>query len=142
MTIEGGCHCGNIRYSLLWPADGHPPTRLRCQCDFCQRHGASWTSHPDARLQVRTTDPALVIEYRFGHGTACFKACRTCGVLCYATSEQTGEALAVVRTCTFETLEPSALAEVETDFDGEAGDERLGRRARNWMPVVQEPVRA
>ena len=79
-SIHGRCHCGNLRFTLHWPFDTAPILRA-CGCDYCARHGALWTSHPDARVSLTIADPAAVLPYRFGTAAADFLVCRRCFIL-------------------------------------------------------------
>jgi hypothetical protein len=133
--IQGQCHCGNIRYALLWPA-ASPVIARACGCSFCRKHGGSWTSHPDAKLAVDIEAADLVSKYRFGTGTAEFFVCAGCGVVPLVTSTIDGRIYAVVNVNAFGTLDPAALERRPAHFDGEAVDARLDRRTRNWIADV------
>lgn len=74
--------------------------------------------------------------YRFGHETASFHVCSVCGIVAVATCRIDDELYAVVNVNTFEDVGPDELDRGSTDFEGEAGDERLARRRRNWTPTV------
>ena len=134
--IHGSCHCGNIRYVFHWPgAGGSIPVRS-CGCSFCVKHQGAWTSHPDGRVQLSFDDSTLVHRYRFGTETADFHICAKCGVAPIATSEIDGSAYAVVNVNCFDDVERAELDASVSDFEGEAADERLSRRQRNWSPLV------
>ena len=137
LMIEGGCHCGNIRFFLAWPASATTLPARRCGCTFCTKHGGRWTSHRDAELRATIRDERDVSAYRFGTETADFHLCRLCGVPCFVTSDIDGNRYAVVNVNTFDAIDPSlSLDESSTDFDGEQADSRLERRKRNWIPRV------
>jgi hypothetical protein len=134
MRIHGACHCGNIVFDLAWPR-GVAVTPRECACAFCQKHGAAWTGHPDAAIDVRVGDDASVSRYRFGTRTADFHVCTQCGAVAVCTSLVDGKTYAVVNVRLFEgevaLAEPTAV-----DFDGEGEGDRLARRARNWISRV------
>jgi hypothetical protein len=135
-TIQGACHCGNIRFELRWPeSETEIPVR-RCGCSFCQKHGGAWTSHRNADLKVDIADKSLVSKYRFGTETADFLVCSVCGVLPVALSEIDFGLYAVVNVNTFEDTGTLSFSSSKTDFDGEKVDKRLERRKRNWIPNV------
>jgi hypothetical protein len=137
MEIEGKCHCGNIRYTLVWPGDGADIPVRACGCTFCTSHGGSWTSHRDAELAARIADASLVSRYRFGTRTADFHVCARCGVVPSVTSEIDHHLYAVVNVNTFAGIDLASLARVASNFDGEGTEDRLERRKRNWIPTVQ-----
>ena len=136
MKIEGACHCRNIRYTFDWPgSDTEIPVRA-CSCAFCLKHGATYTSHAEARLEVDVGDDRAVSHYHFGHETADFFVCARCGAVPFAMSEIDGVPHAVVNVNTFEGVDPAILVRRVTDFEGETTAERLARRQRSWTPNV------
>ncbi len=135
--IQGSCHCGNIRFIFRLPAAAGPVPVRSCGCSFCRKHGGLYTSHPQGSLTVEIGDTDKVQRYRFGHRTADFHVCRTCGVVPLVTSRIDGNDYAVVSARSFDGLGPEDLAEQPTDFEGEEIDGRLARRARNWIPEVK-----
>ena len=134
-TIEGGCHCGNIRFRLQWPDEGVIPARA-CSCSFCRPRRATYTSHREARLEAMIADEDGLSRYRFGTATAEFFVCRRCGGVTFAVSEIDGRRCAVVNVFTFDDSDAMEFDVLSTDFDGETVDQRLRRRARNWIPDV------
>jgi hypothetical protein len=137
MRIEGGCHCGNIRYALDWPGEAAGIRARACGCSFCVKHGGVWTSHPGARLAAEVGDASVLTRYRFGTGTADFHVCARCGAVPYVTSAIEGRLYAVVNVNTFEGIDPAALSRSPASFDGEGVGDRLGRRKRNWIAEVR-----
>jgi hypothetical protein len=132
--IHGSCHCGNIRFTLAWPAHVMPIAVRACGCSHCLKHRAVWTSHPDARFALQIADATRATCYRFGTKTADFHVCATCGVVPIVTCEIDGARYAVVNVNTFDDCDRSQLVESSTDFEGEALGHRLARRRRNWTP--------
>ena len=134
--IRGSCHCGNIRFQLTWPLGGPEIPVRACSCSFCVRHGAAYTSHPDATLRAEIGDPRLVSRYSFATATAEFVICTRCGALPFATSRIDDRVYAVVNVNTFEDVDPECLTSAVTDFDGESVEDRLARRASKWIADV------
>lgn len=134
--IEGRCHCGNIHYELAWPADAFPITLRECSCSFCQKHGGNYTSHPKSKLVVHVKAKEKLSRYQFGHKTADFMLCGTCGVLMFAICPMDGNEYAVINANNFENLAPEDLIQSVTNFDLETIDVRLARRKENWTPDV------
>ena len=135
-TIDGSCHCKNIRFAFRWP-DSEPdiPVR-RCGCTFCQKHGGAWTSHRDSDLTIAIDSESLVSKYRFGTKTADFVICSVCGVTPLVLCEIDGTLYSVVNVNTFEDADRISFSSSVTDFDGEDTGGRLERRKRNWIPQV------
>jgi len=50
--IEGGCHCGSIRYQV----EGEAITHALCHCTDCRRHAGApmvgWTMYPATSVKV------------------------------------------------------------------------------------------
>jgi hypothetical protein len=135
--IEGGCHCGNIRLSLEWPADAPRIPARACNCTFCRKHGATWTSHPQAALVLRIADAARVERYAFGTRTADFHVCAQCGVVVASTCRIDGRDYAVVNINTFEGVDPARFDRSDSDVEGETVDARLARRRSRWIADVR-----
>lgn len=142
MRIEGGCHCGNVRYTLDWPDDASRIAARACGCGFCVKHGGVWTSSREARLEATIADRALLSTYAFGTRTARFHVCARCGVPPFVTSEIDGALYAVVNVNTFENVDRSTVDRSPADFEGEDIESRLARRQRNWIPAVRVSTRA
>jgi len=137
MPIAGRCHCGNIAYTLDWPAEVASVPARACSCAFCRKHGNVWTAHPAAALAVSVRDAARVSRYAFETKTADFHVCAICGVVPLVTSTIDGHTYAVVNVNTFENVDPAQLAHAGVSFDGETEAARLARRARNWIGDVR-----
>jgi hypothetical protein len=136
MSINGACHCGNIRFVLEWP-ESEPEIAVRkCGCTFCQKHTGAWTSHRNSLLAVEIDDRSLVSKYNFGTKTADFYVCSVCGVVPVVLSEIDERLYAVVNVNTFEGVDSLSFINSSTNFDSENTEIRLERRKRNWIPNV------
>jgi hypothetical protein len=137
MLIRGGCHCGNISFTLDWqPEPSEIPARA-CTCSFCTKHGGVWTSCPGGSLKVGVKDRSRLSRYAFGTRTAEFHICSACGIVPLVTSRIGGREYAVVSVNSFEGVDPLLLRRAPVDFEGESEEVRLSRRARNWIRDVQ-----
>ena len=136
MLICGKCHCGNISFALAWEPDPAEIRARACTCTFCAKHGAVWTSNPQATLRVVVQDPALLSKYSFGTGNASFHTCARCGIVPVVTSRIEGRLYAVVNVNAFEGIDPSLIRREPKDFGGEDSGARLARWQRNWIANV------
>lgn len=136
MLIRGKCHCGNIAFSLTWEPDPAQIPARACGCSFCTKHGGVWTSNPKGALEVTIQDPSLVSRYAFGTRTADFHICSRCGIVPLVTSTIDGRLYAVVSVNALEGIDQKMLNRAAADFEGEATEDRLARRKRNWIADV------
>jgi hypothetical protein len=113
MKIEGGCHCGAVRFEAEMPEP--PVPALDCNCLVCRMTGFIHVMVPHERFELVTGRDALA-SYRFGTGAAEHLFCRHCGVKSFYQPRSHPEAWSVNANCLDE---PVALA-IE-QFDG-----------RNW----------
>ena len=134
MKLKGGCHCGNMTYSLEWPDETGPQAARICTCSFCTKHNIRYISHPQAALELHLRDPERVNRYRFATGTAQFLICEECGVMPVIVGHQNGALQAVVNANTLEDFEMPEAAPIS--YDGESLDERLHRRKKYWIGRV------
>ena len=84
LKIEGGCHCGNIEYVF---ETSIPLERLylrECQCSFCRKQGAIYTSDPNGNIYINIKDKRNVTKYKFSTKVIEFIFCKRCGVMPYA----------------------------------------------------------
>jgi hypothetical protein len=135
--IRGSCHCGNVAFELAWPGDAASIPARRCGCTFCRKHGGVWTAHPGGALTVRIARPNEISHYAFGTETADFLVCAQCGAVPLATSRIDDRLYAVVNVNTFDAMDESRVQIVPAAFEGEAVDDRLARRQRNWIADVR-----
>jgi hypothetical protein len=137
MLIRGGCHCGNIAFTLTWDPDPERIPARACGCTFCTKHGGVWTSNPKGELRVDVADPASVSKYQFGTESARFHVCGRCGVVPVVTGDIENHRYAVVNVNTFNNVDPALLQRAPTNFDDETVEQRLARWKRNWISDVR-----
>ena len=136
MNLGGRCHCGHIHYRLNWPDDTPVIPARRCGCSYCKRFSGTWTSHPDAELEISADRQANAGRYRFGTETADFLFCSHCGVIVAALCEIGDELKAVLNIATLDDFDNLSFEHSGSDFDGESTGQRLERRAARWIAHV------
>jgi hypothetical protein len=137
MLIRGGCHCGNMSFTLDWKPEPSEIQARACDCSFCTKHGGLWTSCPGGTLKLTVKDGSRVSRYAFGTKTAEFHICSACGIVPVVTSRIDGREYAVVSVNAFEGVDPALVRKAPVTFEGESEDARLARRTRNWIRDVQ-----
>ncbi len=75
--IEGGCHCGLVRFEADVP---EPKVELLdCNCSICAMTGYLHLIVPDSRFRL-VEGMGETATYRFGSGKARHIFCRQCGI--------------------------------------------------------------
>ena len=123
MILEGGCHCGAVRYRV----DGEPITQALCHCTDCRRHAGapmvSWAMFPAAAVQVVRGTPKTYASSE--HGRRQF--CADCGTSLFYLNAQMVPGIVDVQTSTCDDpglIPPRAQVQVA---------ERIG-----WMEKAHE----
>jgi hypothetical protein len=106
-----------------------------CACSFCRAHGARTVADPAGLFEVWADDWSLVEPYRFGSRTADYLVCRRCGVYVAALCDTAAGLRAVVNVNSLADRAAFTRMPAAPDYDGEATEARLARRAGNWMPA-------
>jgi hypothetical protein len=135
-TFSGVCHCGAIRVKLelVKPA---AETRVRaCQCGFCRRHGTRTVADAEGLATIRIPSPTQLERYRFGHASADYLICRTCGVYVAAIQHEAGRLISVVNVAGLDVEAFRGSAGDPVTYEGETLADRRARRRAYWMPAV------
>jgi len=114
-------------------------TREPIACLFlllCRAHNTRTVADPTGLFEAWADDWSLVEAYRFGSRTADYLVCRRCGVYVAAVCETAAGLRAVVNVNSLDDRAFFILVPSSPDYEGEATDARLARRAVNWMPAV------
>lgn len=115
MTIEGGCNCGAVRYTLA--VDALPPT-YACHCHQCQRWSGSAFSQqalvPESA--VTASGPIVVYEKVTEDRTSIQRMCGVCHARIYNTNTRR-PGIAVVRAGTLDRSEElDCVAHIYTSY--------------------------
>ncbi len=74
-TVEGGCHCGAVRFRVS--IEG---ARLsECNCSMCAKKGILHVIVPPERFEL-LKGAEMLSEYRFNTRVAVHRFCRVCGI--------------------------------------------------------------
>lgn len=77
VAIEGGCHCGAVRFRVSLPSTN--AELLDCNCSMCARTGYLHLIVAHEDFELLSGRDALT-SYRFGTGAAKHLFCGTCGI--------------------------------------------------------------
>lgn len=134
--LEGGCHCGNIRYVYSADTSADALAVRTCHCSYCTKHNALYVSAPDSSLNATVLIASLVRRYEFGTKTARFLSCDKCGCMTLATSTIHGTTYAIVNANTLDDAHLLPSPVTVGRFDDELTSARLDRRKDNWIGNV------
>ena len=77
--VQGGCHCGRIRFSVLIPETIEVED---CNCSICSKSGFLHLIVPKSRF-ILLSGKEEIQSYRFGTHVAQHLFCRHCGIKSY-----------------------------------------------------------
>ncbi len=113
MIVQGGCHCGAVRFSAQLPEP--PVAALECNCSVCSMTGFIHIIVAHAQFDL-LAGSELLTSYRFGSGAAEHLFCSVCGVKSFYQPRSHPDAWSVNAHCL-----DTPVALVVEEFDG-----------RNW----------
>jgi hypothetical protein len=133
-TYAGACHCRNIEVRLESDKRVAELPLRGDTCSFCAKHHAMYTSDPAGEAHLSVRDASLLGRYRFGHMTADFLVCKSCGV--FVAAYMPDPPLAVINVHALEARADFLKNElVVVDLETESVEERLSRRRARWTKV-------
>lgn len=113
--LEGGCHCGRVRFSVLVPESGEPIRVLDCNCSICRKKGFLHLIVPKSAFTLLAGEDCLT-TYTFNTHTAKHTFCRVCGIYSFYTPRSHPDGIDVNVRCLDEL--DSASRFVTEAFDG------------------------
>jgi hypothetical protein len=137
-TFTGGCHCCAIGVAFSTAISPDELPVRACGCTFCLRHGAVSTSDPAGAVRFIAHQPAALVRYVFGLGTAEFWICGRCGVYVGAVTEVGGRHYACINVRSLDESAAFTAAVQTSDWSGEDAAARRARRAERWTPATVE----
>jgi hypothetical protein len=132
---RGSCHCGAVGFEYETALEPSQWSSRACQCSFCTRHGAFYTSDPAGSVRWAHEDASLLTRYRFGHKSADFVFCARCGGYLGAVTEEDGRTLMVINIRALDPTPAGLPAAQPMSYDGETTGNRNARRSARWTPV-------
>ena len=120
-TMEGGCHCGRVRFRVAADLDGV----TICNCSICTKKGIWHLIVPPERFELVRGEDDLT-TYTFNTGVARHTFCRHCGVHPFYVPRSDPDKIDVNARCLDNF---GALAINPKPFDG-----------RNWEAAMEKKV--
>ena len=120
-TMEGGCHCGRVRFRVTASLD----RVTECNCSICAKKGFLHLIVPPAQFELLSGRDDLS-TYEFNTGTAKHTFCRHCGIHPFYVPRSDPDKIDVNVRC----LDDVDLTEISVKtFDG-----------KNWEAAMQGRV--
>lgn len=132
--IEGGCHCGNIRYRFYTVCSPQQLAYRVCGCSFCRKHGVVYTSDPQGRLELDYS--GATNTYQFASKDVEFVSCASCGIMTHVLCRSDAKLFAALNTNTFDTI-PSNRHITTKNFAQESREAAMQRRYQHWVGDVR-----
>jgi len=112
VTHRGGCHCGQIRFEVLAPAEINAS---ECNCSICSKSGFLHLIIPKSRFKLLQGSEHLS-TYTFNTGVAKHLFCKICGVKSFYVPRSNPDGYSVNVRC----LDPSTVKRIKvSQFDGQ-----------------------
>jgi len=135
-TIDGTCHCGNLKATLTTDKEPQDMWMRACQCDFCRSHNMRSLADCDGRLAISVADEAQLNRYHFGLNTVDFLICKNCGNYIGAVQRIDDELFGILNANLTENKGKQFGDAAHAVFEEETGDERNARRKSVWTPAT------
>lgn len=131
MIYRGACHCGAVRAEF----ETETIPRLRADgCSFCRSRGVKSASDPNGALRLWSANP--LIRYRFGHRTADFLICSSCGTYVATMMDGPRGPVGVANIVGLFIRELREEEAEKTSFESEGEADRITRRLSRWTPMT------
>lgn len=122
-VLEGGCHCGAVRYRVTVRSRAG----VECNCSICRKKGYLHLIVPERDFELLRGADAIT-TYTFGTHTAQHHFCSHCGVHSYYRPRSHPDKVDVNVRC-LDGVEPSDFRYY--DFDGEHWEESVDALREN-----------
>lgn len=133
---QGGCHCGNIVYTIEMQNEPSSYNPRACDCRLCTMHGASYISDKEGDLKIKIKNKMNLNEYKQGSGISDFLICKNCGVMVAVCYEEKGCIYCSVNTKTV--CDNNNFGEIQLVSPKQLTDvERIKRWKAIWFSNVQ-----
>lgn len=128
----GGCHCGQVRFSVDAPAK---LVVQNCNCSICSKSGLLHLIVPKAQFQLLSGADHL-ISYSWNSGIAKHLFCRTCGIKSFYIPRSNPDGIDVNARC----LDAGTVVSMTIEeFDGQNWEANASSLAGLSAPSSNKP---
>ena len=125
LTYTGGCHCGEVRFSVQAPDEVELE---RCNCSICSKGGYLHLIVPASRFSLLKGEDHLSC-YTFNSGIAKHSFCRHCGIKPYYIPRSNPDGVDVNVNCLDQMPKQVTIVEFDGD-DWEANAHKLAHKSK------------
>ena len=119
-TMEGGCHCGRVRFRVTAEFD----QVTYCNCSVCAKKGFLHLIVPPEQFELISGEDNLA-TYQFNTGTAKHTFCKSCGIHAFYVPRSDPDKIDVNVRC-IDDVDIEALT-IAT-FDGQHWEQAMGQK--------------
>ena len=109
-TMEGGCHCGRVRFRVTADLD----RVTECNCSMCGKKGSLLTFAPAEQFTLVSGEGEMT-SYKFNKKVIDHLFCSTCGVTSFARGTKDGKAMVAINARCLDGVDPKALEVMHVD---------------------------
>jgi hypothetical protein len=119
-TMQGGCHCGRVRFKVT----AHLDSVTVCNCSICTKKGTLHLIVPPERFELLSGKDDLA-TYTFNTGVAKHTFCKTCGIHAFYVPRSDPDKIDVNVRC----IDDIDLATLPLKyFDGQHWEQAMGEK--------------
>lgn len=133
-TLEGSCHCGNIKLQFTTPNSPQSLWFRKCPCSFCHKQGNINVADPEGLLIINIANKADTFLYQMGHKTSDRLFCKVCGVYIGGIMPKGDKKFGVLNANTLNNAN-NLKAPTEINVSTQTPEQRVQGRMKRWMPV-------
>jgi len=126
-TLEGGCHCGRVRFRIR--VDFDESVVGECNCSICTKKGILHLPVAHDRLDILSGADEMT-TYLFGTGTAKHTFCRHCGIHAFYQPRSDPENYSVNARC-LDDYDPERMKPRRL-FEGKNWEDAFARSHGSW----------
>ena len=119
-TMQGGCHCGRVRFKVTTDLD----RVTYCNCSICSKKGFLHLIVPPEQFDLVSGEDALT-TYTFNTGVAKHTFCKVCGIHAFYVPRSDPDKIDVNVRC-IDDVDIEALT-IAT-FDGQYWEQAMGQK--------------
>jgi hypothetical protein len=132
----GSCFCGNIGIELELTKETSQYNPRECDCDFCQKHGATYISENNGNLKIRINEKEKISRFKQGSNLAEFLICKNCGILAAGIYKEQNIIYAAINVRSLKNKKEFGQSVIVSP-ENLSGDDKIQRWKKIWFKNVE-----